>query len=70
MSRRFLRDTGISASDLVGAKIFLVVTWSEFVPVWELLENCGGIPPPPRIFGIMELGRNSRQNTSFKELRY
>ena len=27
-----------------------------------------GIPPPPSIFGIITLARNSRQNTFFKEL--
>jgi hypothetical protein len=28
-----------------------------------------GIPPPPSIFGIIMLARNSRQNPVFKELR-
>lgn len=35
-----------------------------------LRRKSGGYPPPPSIFGIIMLARNSRQNRFFKELGY
>src|ERR1700737_5591760 len=46
-----------------------VPMWADFDGRGSVTEFCGGIPPPPQIFGIKGLARNSPQNPSFKELR-
>src|SRR4030088_614443 len=43
--------------------------WADFDGRGSVTEFYGGIPPPPQIFGVKGLPRNSPQNPSSKELR-
>ncbi len=51
---------------IISFAAFLPMAW---LPEMELSEEMRGIPPPPRIFGVMGLARNSSQNPDVKELR-